>query len=417
MKKLSIALVFMILLFVDCRKEPYEPYRNNLLTATSWRLTDNNGELISNPEYCVLAFREDGSLMNFNFRKGYSTWRLTDNEKFLILDNEEFEIIKLTENELKIKYHTDLGQVYTFTSLSSVLAVTSGVSDISKNSVLLYGTVRTNNSSVNVSFEYGESTGYGLTAIATDVSVKPFTRDTVTAKITGLAPGKTYHYRFKSVGKSGTFYGYDNIFRTYNDLTVTDIDGNIYNTVTIGSQTWMTENLKTTRYSNGDEIPNVSNFADWRILTIGARCENYIFNDFHSVYGWFYNWYAVKDKRSICPIGWHVPTDEEWETLITNLGNNISAGTKLKESGTKHWISPNSASSNESGFSALPSGFRPELTGYINPGVQGIWWSVTEFDTNKAWNLQVWLNASWVNRIKSDKTMGYCVRCIQDKKS
>src|SRR5665648_943598 len=102
--------------------------------------------------------------------------------------------------------------------------------------------------------------------------------------------------------------------------TVTDIDGNVYKTVTIGTQVWMAENLKTTKYRNGDPIPNITDATAWTNLTTGAYCNNNNDANYATTYGRLYNWYAVNDIRNIAPAGWHIPTKAEWTTLTTYLG-------------------------------------------------------------------------------------------------
>jgi len=151
--------------------------------------------------------------------------------------------------------------------------------------------------------------------------------------------------------------------------TVTDIDGNCYRTVTIGTQVWMAENLKVTHDCNGEAIPNVTDGATWAGLTAGAYCEYN--NDVNNVatYGRLNNWYAVADSRNISPAGWHVASDAEWQTLSIFLGGDAIAGGKMKETGTTHWYSPNTGATNESGFSALPGGYRASGNGpYENMG-------------------------------------------------
>jgi uncharacterized protein (TIGR02145 family) len=146
--------------------------------------------------------------------------------------------------------------------------------------------------------------------------------------------------------------------------TMTDQDGNEYKTIVIGTQTWMAENLRTTKYRDGTAIPNITDKTAWEALTTGAYCNynNTTSADTIATYGRLYNWYAATDSRNIAPAGWHVPTDAEWETLIYYLGGFRVAGGKMKETGTTHWISPNTGATNESGFTALPSGLR---LGYI----------------------------------------------------
>jgi uncharacterized protein (TIGR02145 family) len=199
--------------------------------------------------------------------------------------------------------------------------------------------------------------------------------------------------------------------------SVTDIDGNIYKTITIGTQTWMAENLRTTKYRNGVAIPNVTDSTAWTSLTTGAWC-NYN-NDASNVqrkYGKLYNWYAATDSRNIAPTGWHVPFDAEWSTLTTYLGGEAVAGDKLKETGTCNWLNPNTGATNETGFSALPGGVRSYGDGTLFGGVgyRGYWWSATEGSTSYAWLRYIYYTDSGVYRGGYDKTDGFSVRCVRD---
>lgn len=194
--------------------------------------------------------------------------------------------------------------------------------------------------------------------------------------------------------------------------TVTDIDGNVYKTVKIGDQWWMAENLKVTHYTNSDVIPNVTDNSTWINLKTGAYC-NYDNNEANvATYGRLYNWYAVNDDRIIAPAGWHVPTSAEWQTLLDYLG--ISCGGKLKEAGTTHWDSPNTAATNESGFTCLPGGYRAYSYGYFTSmGSYGGFWSSTECGGNCAlyWDLRS--NHSGVLRHNYGKGYGLSVRCVR----
>jgi uncharacterized protein (TIGR02145 family) len=147
-------------------------------------------------------------------------------------------------------------------------------------------------------------------------------------------------------------------------ITVTDFDGNIYHTVTIGTQVWLVENLMVTHYRNGDAIPNVTGNTQWEAATTGAYCnyDNSAMNG--TTYGRLYNWYAVNDSRKIAPAGWHIPSDAEYTVLSTFLGGVYVAGGKLKEKGTTHWKSPNTDATNVSGFTALPAGLRNFAGGF-----------------------------------------------------
>lgn len=196
--------------------------------------------------------------------------------------------------------------------------------------------------------------------------------------------------------------------------TVTDYDGNVYQTVLIGDQCWMMENLKVTHYRNGDPIPHVTDGGTWSGLTSGAYCE-YGNNPAHvATYGRLYNWYAVDDSRNIAPEGWHVPTDAEWQTLVDYLGGSSVAGGKLKETGTTHWNPPNEGATNESGFTALPGGFRYDYGHFYSMGVSAAFWSSTEDDGGHAWSRHLDFFHSQVVRLDDDKWAGFSVRCVRD---
>jgi uncharacterized protein (TIGR02145 family) len=200
-----------------------------------------------------------------------------------------------------------------------------------------------------------------------------------------------------------------------NALTVTDIDGNVYHTVTIGSQVWMVENLKTTRYNDGTGITKVTDSADWNSLVTPAYC--WMNNDSagnKEPYGALYNWYAV-NSDNLCPEGWHVPTTAEWETLIDYLGGIETAGGKLKESGIVHWSEPNAGASNSSGFTALPGGCRvTEEQVFLYYNFKGYWWTSTPEDADYSWWWSMDYSGTNVTGYYIANQYGFSVRCIQD---
>jgi uncharacterized protein (TIGR02145 family) len=198
--------------------------------------------------------------------------------------------------------------------------------------------------------------------------------------------------------------------------TMTDLEGNEYKTITIGTQTWMVENLRTAKYRDGTEIPNVTDNMEWVYLTTGAYCnyQNTKRADSIATYGMLYNWYAVNDAHNIAPTGWHVATDAEWTTLTTYLGGESVTGGKLKEIGTTHWASPNAGATNQTGFTALPSGFRLIDGSFSNMDYYGYWWSATEYNTYRAWRHNAYTNFGYFYRDYSQKENGYSVRCVRD---
>jgi uncharacterized protein (TIGR02145 family) len=174
--------------------------------------------------------------------------------------------------------------------------------------------------------------------------------------ITGLTPNATYYVRAYATGNSGTKYGNTITFQNSPlNYPVVDIDGNFYDTVKIGNQIWMKQNLKVTHFTNGDNIllVNVNNSNENNI----AAYSNYDWSTtISAVYGKLYNWYVIEDDRKVCPLGWHVPDDNEFAALSAYLGGDNVSGGKLKEVGTLHWYTPNNYASNESGFTALGAG-------------------------------------------------------------
>lgn len=194
--------------------------------------------------------------------------------------------------------------------------------------------------------------------------------------------------------------------------TVTDIDGHVYNTVTIGTQVWMKENLDVATYRNGDAIPQVTDSVQWANLTTGAWCYYNNNADTGAIYGKLYNWYAVNDPRGLAPAGWHVPGDAEWTTLTDFLGGYSVAGGKMKEIGTIHWQAPNAEATNSSGFAGLPGGVRDEDGAFNYIGNYGFWWSSTESNTTGAWNHLLYYYSGNMYRSKYYKRLGLSVRCL-----
>jgi uncharacterized protein (TIGR02145 family) len=232
----------------------------------------------------------------------------------------------------------------------------------------------------------------------------------------GLIPGTTYHVRAYATNSSGTGYGEDVTFETIQSAgTVTDIDNNVYNTVTIGTQTWMIGNLKTTRYSNGNSIPAVSDPVSWSALTTGAYC--YYNNDSNNsgTYGLLYNWHAVSDSRKLAPQGWHIPSLAEWDILVNYLGGQITAGNKLKETGTAHFLQSNDNVTNASNFTALPGGTRDYETGIFSSiGFYGNWWTSTTDVLSLSFSKVMFCSDAQVVPYSKNRKVGMSVRCVKD---
>jgi len=189
---------------------------------------------------------------------------------------------------------------------------------------------------------------------------------------------------------------------------VTDIEGNVYKTVIIGTQTWMGENLKTTKLTDGSAIQFVTDNTAWPNLATPAYC--WYNNDeaaYKNTYGALYNWHTVNTGK-LCPTGWHVPAEEEWKTMIAYLGGAY-AGDKLQEKGTTHWENQNDGATNESGFTALPGGLRVNNGEFAALSLASYWWCSTE---DKPEARFVGCYDSGVERGANSKQFGLSVRCI-----
>ena len=192
---------------------------------------------------------------------------------------------------------------------------------------------------------------------------------------------------------------------------VSDYDGNVYKTVIIGNQEWMSENLRVEHYRNGDLIPRVEDIEEWKLLKTGSWCYYQNKPENGDKFGKLYSWYAVNDKRGLAPKGWHIPSDEEWSELIEYLGGEDIAGIKLKE--INSW-KRYSGETNESGFSALPGGVGLN-NGYISqPGWDTFFWSTTECDNKKAWFRSMFTEWKDVSRNSTNKMFEMSIRCVRN---
>ena len=245
-----------------------------------------------------------------------------------------------------------------------------------------------------------------------------------TSTLTGLSGNTTYYVRAYATNSAGTSYGDELSFDTYAAM---DADGNLYNSVTIGMQIWLNENLKTTKYNDNTSIPYVPDNTTWNNSLSPGYC--WYNNDEASskdTYGALYNWYAVNTEK-LCPLGWHVPSHTEWKTLEVYLGmtqqqadfsggfRGTDEGGKLKETGTTHWLSPNTGATNETGFNAVPGGYRKYSGSYLWVGELGYWWSATEHAYLDAYYRGLFYNYSSIYAGYTNvKVSGQSVRCLKD---
>ena len=234
------------------------------------------------------------------------------------------------------------------------------------------------------------------------------------SSLEGLSPSTTYYARAYATNKAGTGYSNEVTFKTF---TITDLDGNPYNAITIGTQVWLDRNLQTTKYSNGDLIPTTT-------LSISGEASpkyQWVYDDKASnlaTYGRLYTWYVSVDERNVCPAGWHVPTKSELMNLVDHLGGTANAGGKLKESGLTNWLSPNTDGTNSSSFTAVPGGIRFDGL-FINQGFIGFYWSASDVSPISGIDLMLQhgsgaaaVNA--VNEATGNKFTGMSIRCLKD---
>jgi len=286
---------------------------------------------------------------------------------------------------------------------------------------VLNGIVNARFFTTTITFEYGLTSAYGNEVASTPTSVNGNQNIAVKATISGLALNTSYHYRIKATNQLGTTYSEDKIITSF---ALADVDGNFYHTVVIGTQTWLVENLKTTHYRNGDDIPNVTDMWQWRDQTTGAYC--WYNNDINNKEPWgaLYNWYTISDARGVCPEGYHIPSYDEWEMLKVFLnggyvGDINVIGGYLKETGYTHWNAPNFGATNSTGFTAVAAGRRGDSFSnsalYFNDkGVTTEFWSNTSFGYG-AWFSRLEFDIpSFSNGNGSSLNTGMSLRCLKD---
>lgn len=229
------------------------------------------------------------------------------------------------------------------------------------------------------------------------------------SNITGLNPGFTYYARAYAINSLGIAYGNQINFNT----PLTDIDGNVYTTLRIGTKTWMVENLKTTKYNNGELIPLIVNNTTWSNLGTPGYCYYNNQSIYKDRYGVLYNGYSIY-SRYLCPKGWHVSTDEEWINMISYLGGEYIAGGKLKEAGTINWASPNTGATNSIGFYALPGGCRDTDGTFLGIGYTGYWYSSSMYGLSYFYYRSIYFDSREIYQDIGYSRRGYSVRCVKD---
>jgi len=311
---------------------------------------------------------------------------------------------------------TGYGEQFSFTTLGQIpICLTLPATNLSMTSATFNCGINSKYLSTAVSFEYGLSTSYGST-----VSVSPnpdSEKDTllyVSADLSSLTPDVLYHFRAKAVNTLGTTYGDDMTFKILSG-TVTDGEGNLYNTVQIGTQLWMKENLRTVKYNDGTAMQ----YFKWSVTSYPSTVWAGDFSNYNedinnsNIYGRLYTWYVA--SQNVCPKGWHIPSDNDWNTLVAFVGGDPG---QLKETGLAHWIATDSNVSNASGFTALPGGKNTwdAVTckfSYALIGQEGYWWSSSS-NLFYAGGFSLSFNGPQVKMMYSSKFLGMSIRCLKD---
>ncbi len=303
------------------------------------------------------------------------------------------------------------------------LAITHSASWPGRTWVILKGQVNGKNQLTTVTFQYDTTTSYTNSVSPVPDTTTRNSNVSFSITLTSLKPNTQYHYRINAVNASGTANGANISFKTTDTTKVVinfnpdliydsiyDAEGNKYRTIQIGTQTWMAENLRSTKFNDGTDIPFIMDVTLWAGLTTPGYCW---FNNDSVGYGALYNWYTANTGK-LCPEGWHVPSDEEWTILTDYLGGKSVAGGKMRETGTSHWQSPNTGATNESGFTALPVGYRNYSGGFNSFGDYGFWWSATQWSSSGAWYRDVYYGYNSADRSNSNKKSGANIRCLKD---
>lgn len=203
-----------------------------------------------------------------------------------------------------------------------------------------------------------------------------------------------------------------------NFVSATDADNNHYPVVQIGTQKWFGKNLTTSKFNDGSSITQVQTNTTWNTLSTPAYCIYANNATYHTLYGKLYNWFAVdaasNGNKNVCPIGWHVPTETDWNTLLTYLGGETIAGGKMKSICASTWAAPNTGATNETGFTALPGGYRDATGPFDFAGLYAQFWAATSYDGGTAWMYMLSNNDALLGPVQDYKKAGNSVRCIKD---
>jgi len=407
------------LLFSSCKKDPIVPAvktepATEITTnsvSVSGEVTDDGGAEVTARGICwsdAASPTIDDDFKPSGTGKGTFTCTID-----ALAPNTQYYARAYAENSVGIAYGNEVNFV---TGIATPAVTTATITSITNNSAVGGGSITYNGGA--------EITDKG---ICWSTSPEPDLQDSYISTVTGtdiyscamtsLLQGTRYYVRAYVINSAGPAYGEQVIFNT----KVADIEGNLYGTVNIGNQVWMTENLKTTRLNDNTIIPDVADDSTWVHLSTPALC--WLLNDiqYKNVYGALYNWYTVETGK-LCPSGWHVSTDSEFKILEQTLGmatdqldltewRGTDQGAKMKST-TGFFLGENGT--NSSGFSALPAGYRWAKNGAFNGiGMLSYWWS-SEYNTEYAWYRRLDGPNSDVYRFATSKEGGKYIRCVKD---
>lgn len=312
----------------------------------------------------------------------------------------------ISENELGVFYTGD----NTFQTLGSKPSLTTVTKSLKTNSATI--TVKVNDNLLPVSFalEYGTTESLGNSLIPSESPLNLSSPTDVLTNLTGLTPGTKYFFRVKLTNQVGDTYSSVDSFTTYN---VMDVDNNGYYSTVIGTQVWLTSNLKATHFNNGDQITNA--IDNWSSQTTPAYCY---YNNlaYYVPEGSLYNFYAAVDPRKVCPSGWHVPSSEEFTTLINYVGGISTAGPALRHTDSNYWYYNITVSTNITGFSATGSGIRMPAGEFWGWRHAGIFWTTSSHisDPEAKYGFIIYGDRANVELSLYEAKTGFNIRCLKD---
>ncbi|MCX6244858.1 MAG: fibrobacter succinogenes major paralogous domain-containing protein [Bacteroidetes bacterium] len=425
----GLVILFAALILVSgCKKKTEEPVITvaSLITtaitnvtattaSSGGNITSNGGSAVTARGVCWSLTNQTPTIADNKTTDGTGSGIFVSNLTGLVANTPHY-IRAYATNSAGTAY----GNVVTFSTAPVPIVVTDSHTNLLLNTVHFSGSVTSDGGLFVTKRGFCWSSTNQAPTIQNDTIVSSGSgAGSFSGDIKGLTGQTLYYVRAYATNNNGT--GYSSIISiTTLDTTIADADNNHYRVVQIGSQVWMAENLKTTKYNDGTAIPLVTDNTAWSNLTSSGYC--WYKNDaatYKTTYGALYKWYAVNTGK-LAPAGWHVPTDAEWTTLATCLGDGYYAGGKMKstgtiEAGTGLWHDPNTGATNESGFAAVPGGYRDINGLFKNIGYNGYWWSSTEeaWDNTACYRYIDYLNTGLYIEY-CNKGNGLYVRCLRD---